>query len=1780
MTTKKLKTITKIFCKKTIITFIALITILSISGFPYLTPNKVAQASSGYAIDYKNDGGATPDTFLNDANTAEAIAKIEAFESLGTNTITSVTLEILEAMGPNNVSTGFTRDDISQVALYIDTNGNDTFDSGTDTALATSVPTSSWTQLSSPTRWRYTFSGLSVVLPTTYSSTNTSRIFVVAKPVAASLNATPMKGFQLQVPLNAVVVTNSASQSTLRSFPTDYPRFLPPVWIGTEGSGNMGTQLLISEIGTGVTDHTDYDFVELYNRGDQVIDLNGFRLVKRAASDTVDTILKAWSAQALVQPHSFYLYSTTAYNGHGVTADAHSTTGLASNEGVALRYGPENTGAILDSVTWGTVDQTHAFTEGMSASNPPTNGSLERKAWPDSTVAKIITGGIHATQGNGEDTNFNAGDFILRDASDEAHYANPQNTSSTIETSGGGYNENVSAVLINEILYNTTAGTGWIEIYNRSTGAIDFSGWKVISNTKTYTAPASTSLAAGSYVKLNWNATGTDTSLNLYTSNSNGTTVDANLGTFGGDVLLKNSANAIKDYVQYGGPSFGSESAASAAAQWTTGDYVANCLYNQSLGRRAMTGDDFNNSGDWQCYSSTSAGNPNMGGDSAAPDKVTNVTLADGDTTTNSGLDGRDITITWTPATTIDPTFSKYELYILPATTYLDTATHIPVDQIYGGQYQYVAGVQQTTSTYTGAAFIQKDSANTSLGTGSYKAYIIAVDFANNKSAVAMSAAANLTAEAYDAGNDTQKPFIMHMGVGQAKEGVNIVLIARFDDDRQLGAVPGVGAQVVYKVNAGAWTTVNCSALESKYHSCTIPSAAAVTGNTISYYLKSQDAATTPNTCYMSASPINDMTSGVTETTIRTAPFIITVVAAAAYTDAGTAVDLSGNIYKSNGGVFPDDQQPKIFLEGTGIGLATVTNGTGAFSFADDTIPSGSYNMVAFKDGYMDMFRNVFKGDTSINVYLNQGEMKMNVGTAGSAYMEFPFVSWTAPGDGSMGAPSDIYCTSDCSTLGAGETPIVIAFSKEMNSNTINDQDASDTGSNIYLTPDGGNTRVAGKVKYVYTSGTNEARFYAATHNSLQKGKFYNIVVTQNVKDKNGNSIPGGAMADGSFSNGFSTMVDMSTYMTTGGISSVATGYGQGGMMMPPYVKGITPQPGAFNVNRNISIVIEFSEPMNSTSITTSTIKVYPIANQSSWTVGTAVSGTVSLDLATQKISTFTPTTQLDLNASNGGWYVVRVMGAVKSSKGVWLGNPQNCSNDPDTCLLTKTSYESNFQLNSTAGGDTTPPTVLGTYPVNNDGISNNNSVIVGIASIDIGFSEPMLPSTINAQNITMKAGSTSVTGKVDYEAVGNNAKFVPSAALLASTQYTVTVGTGVKDLANNAITTAYIFSFKTGSADTVAPELIYANADDYTLAITFSEPMNAAKQTDTTRWGASVLNPANYQIKTLSSTGSGTSPYGSVTTLDGISNLSFSYDDPTNTVMIEGFMLFVSEPHPTDLRVFASNVKDKSNNLIANSGNSTEIGTNYKNATQCPIQSSANTYGMLGPGGGGMMMMGTGGGGPVTSSVGGVGGGTMTTTVAGPSMNMGTMGMKKGGAFPMNMMAGQTASYFVDIPLTKQIQSGGQIILTFPTGFNVASAAKDSNAPVNSDINEWATGTITIADVTPSQTSRTITVTTGGGDTLANDFLHMQIKGIVNSSVPKEFGTDGYTVDIKTKSPAGVLLETVETMPFYITQAGTNTITGTVTAASATTGTMSVYLCSPMTGPMEKELNFATLGN
>ena len=114
---------------------------------------------------------------------------------------------------------------------------------------------------------------------------------------------------------------------------------------------------------------------------------------------------------------------------------------------------------------------------------------------------------------------------------------------------------------------------------------------------------------------------------------------------------------------------------------------------------------------------------------------------------------------------------------------------------------------------------------------------------------------------------------------------------------------------------------------------------------------------------------------------------------------------------------------------------------------------------------------------------------------------------------------------------------------------------------------------------------------------------------------------------------------------------------------------------------------------------------------------------------------------------------------------------------------------------------DIAGPSVLSVSP--NNGASGVARNVLPV----ITFSEAMLASTMNTNNVKLLSGGTQVTATVSYFPGNNTVRLTPSANLAASTEYTIRVTTGAKDDTSNALAATYESTFTTATtADTTAP--------------------------------------------------------------------------------------------------------------------------------------------------------------------------------------------------------------------------------------------------------------------------------------------------------------------------------------------------------------------------------------
>ncbi len=218
--------------------------------------------------------------------------------------------------------------------------------------------------------------------------------------------------------------------------------------------------------------------------------------------------------------------------------------------------------------------------------------------------------------------------------------------------------------------------------------------------------------------------------------------------------------------------------------------------------------------------------------------------------------------------------------------------------------------------------------------------------------------------------------------------------------------------------------------------------------------------------------------------------------------------------------------------------------------------------------------------------------------------------------------------------------------------------------------------------------------------------------------------------------------------------------------IIPPTVITTDPANLATNVALDKNIVATFSEAMDPATINTNTFTLKQGANN--------ITGLVTY---TGVMATFNPSVNLLPNTT----YTATITNSSKDLAGNNLVN----------------NYVWTF---TTTAIDVVPPTVVLTDPLNNTtGVTINKQPTAN-------FSEAMDPLTINALTFTLKNGATPVTGIVTY--VGTTATFTPSANLLATTLYTATITTGVKDVAGNAMVSNYVWQFTTAPQALPPPSL------------------------------------------------------------------------------------------------------------------------------------------------------------------------------------------------------------------------------------------------------------------------------------------------------------------------------------------------------------------------------------
>ncbi len=179
------------------------------------------------------------------------------------------------------------------------------------------------------------------------------------------------------------------------------------------------SHVVISEVQIAKSSAPTDEFVELYNPTENDISLANWKLTRKtqggAESDIVATVA------GTIKAHGYFLFAhATGYTG-SASADQTYTNSITPNNTVLLYAGDGTT--LVDKVGFGSA----VDFDSTSETSPDENTSRERIAKNGSTPTSMAIGGLDEFLGNGEDTDNNAADFVLRS------FPQPQNSNSPVE---------------------------------------------------------------------------------------------------------------------------------------------------------------------------------------------------------------------------------------------------------------------------------------------------------------------------------------------------------------------------------------------------------------------------------------------------------------------------------------------------------------------------------------------------------------------------------------------------------------------------------------------------------------------------------------------------------------------------------------------------------------------------------------------------------------------------------------------------------------------------------------------------------------------------------------------------------------------------------------------------------------------------------------------------------------------------------------------------------------------------------------------------------------------------------------------------------------------------------------------------------------------------------------------------------------------------------------------------------------------------------------------------
>jgi DNA/RNA endonuclease YhcR with UshA esterase domain len=329
------------------------------------------------------------------------------------------------------------------------------------------------------------------------------------------------------------------------------------IFLSVGQASASGSDIIINELGA--FEASDYEWIEIYNKGGEPEDLTGWKFYENETNHS----LNAFQGDLIIEPNEYAIIAGKAdkfiskYNFSGTVIDSSWSNLNESGEPIALK---DAGGNFIESFTY------------LSAPNY----SLER-ANPNLTDYTSANWQEHLS-GNtagSQNSNYNSGDNPP-----EGENPPPPPPASPPPTP---FVPAFGDMLINEFVADPADGDEWIELYNKTSQEIDIGGWWIEEGSESITTLSG---------KIGIEGLGRFFIIER---------PKGNLNNPGDIILLKNSQGLIIDQVAYG--------------NWNDGNIEDNAPKASdpySLARSADGANTFNNANDFKITAIITRGSPNI----------------------------------------------------------------------------------------------------------------------------------------------------------------------------------------------------------------------------------------------------------------------------------------------------------------------------------------------------------------------------------------------------------------------------------------------------------------------------------------------------------------------------------------------------------------------------------------------------------------------------------------------------------------------------------------------------------------------------------------------------------------------------------------------------------------------------------------------------------------------------------------------------------------------------------------------------------------------------------------------------------------------------------------------------------------------------------------------------------------------------------------------------------------------------------------------------------------